>query len=181
MAIHRAAVELIGEHGYDAVTVHLISDRAGVSVRTFFNYFPNKETAVVLHMPPLDESLSEAVRTGPGADGLVVDLAELVVNHIETRIEGAVGLETLMPMIYEIPALLRQHTADVAQIEGRIAELIAQRLTLPADDRRVELIGGAVTAAVLTAIRRWSRNPGQGELSDEIRSCLSLLEPLQRT
>jgi AcrR family transcriptional regulator len=37
------ALELFAEHGYDATTVHQITERAGVAKGTFFNYFDCKE------------------------------------------------------------------------------------------------------------------------------------------
>lgn len=37
------ALELFAEHGYEATTVHLITERAGVAKGTFFNYFECKE------------------------------------------------------------------------------------------------------------------------------------------
>ena len=46
-AIHRAALDLVEESGFDAVTTDQIAGRAGVSPRTFFNYFPTKEAAVL--------------------------------------------------------------------------------------------------------------------------------------
>jgi len=54
--IHEAAWELTRRNGYGATTVDAIVERAGVSRRTFFNYFPSKEDAVLglkpVHMPP---------------------------------------------------------------------------------------------------------------------------------
>lgn len=178
-AIHRAAVELIAAQGYDAVTVPMISERAGVCVRTFFNYFPNKESSVVLPFPSFDPELSAVVRSGPGAKRLMADVADLVINHIEVHTANSVGLTTLLPMICEIPELLRLHTAELAELETQLVELIAQRLRLPADDRRVEVIASAVMATASTAIQRWSRDPEAGSLSDEVRRCVNLLEPLQ--
>ena len=180
-ALHCAAVELILEHGYDAVTVPMISDRAGVSTRTFFNYFPNKETAVVRPFPPLGAELSEVVRTGPGADGLIADLADLVVEHVLRHTGQAFDVAVLMPLVCEIPALLRLHTGELAQLEEQLAELIGARVGLPGADRRVAVVAAAVMSAVHTAVLRWSARPEAGELADEIRCCLTLLEPLQRS
>jgi len=46
-AIHTAAVDLVVDHGLDNVTVAHIAEAAEVSTRTFFNYFPTKEMAIL--------------------------------------------------------------------------------------------------------------------------------------
>ncbi|WP_139651461.1 TetR/AcrR family transcriptional regulator [Raoultibacter phocaeensis] len=46
-AIERAAITLVGERGYAAVTVDDICARVGISQGTFFNYFPTKDAAIV--------------------------------------------------------------------------------------------------------------------------------------
>src|SRR5271156_534622 len=47
-ALTHAAIELFGEIGYEAATVSLIAERADVSERTFFEYFPSKEDVVLV-------------------------------------------------------------------------------------------------------------------------------------
>ena len=47
LAIHAAASELALKHGLADTTVEMIADHAGVSRRTFFNYFASKEDAVL--------------------------------------------------------------------------------------------------------------------------------------
>lgn len=51
-AIHVAAVTLVLRDGLAGATVDAIADRAGVSRRTLFNYFPTKEDAVLATRPP---------------------------------------------------------------------------------------------------------------------------------
>ena len=46
-ALIDAAQQLVAAHGLDAVTVEMISAEAGVSARTFFNYFETKDDAVL--------------------------------------------------------------------------------------------------------------------------------------
>ena len=45
-ALQQAALNLFAEHGYDATTTDEIADLAGVSHRTFFRYFPTKESVL---------------------------------------------------------------------------------------------------------------------------------------
>lgn len=47
VAIENAATTLVLEHGYDEVTVDQICAAADISKRTFFNYVPSKEAAVI--------------------------------------------------------------------------------------------------------------------------------------
>ena len=47
MAMHRAALELVVEHGLAGVTAQRIAERAGVSTRTFFNHWATKESAIL--------------------------------------------------------------------------------------------------------------------------------------
>jgi len=48
-AIREAALELFAAQGYDATTTEEIAGKAGVASRTFFRYFPTKESVLVLH------------------------------------------------------------------------------------------------------------------------------------
>jgi AcrR family transcriptional regulator len=46
-AIYEAAVQVFSENGYAGATTDLIAERAGVSVGTLYQYFPNKQAILV--------------------------------------------------------------------------------------------------------------------------------------
>ncbi|RKQ36871.1 TetR/AcrR family transcriptional regulator [Kocuria tytonis] len=50
--IHQAALDLAGEGGFPETTVDAVAERAGISRRTFFNYYASKEDALLGITPP---------------------------------------------------------------------------------------------------------------------------------
>ena len=57
-ALHEAAALLALERGIEHTTIEAIAGQAGVSARTFYNYFRSKEDAVLgLREPSLDPEL----------------------------------------------------------------------------------------------------------------------------
>lgn len=63
-SIHEAAVDLVKKNGLKQTTTDEIAERAGISARTFFNYFATKEDAVLgLREPRLTPAILEADKT----------------------------------------------------------------------------------------------------------------------
>ena len=65
LTLHQAALELVAERGLDAVSVDDIAARADVSPRTFFNYYPSKDDAVIGIDPDAPGRLAEAFAARP--------------------------------------------------------------------------------------------------------------------
>lgn len=59
--IRRAALELFREQGYSATTVEQIADRADVAKGTVFNYFPRKESLLLILADEMLASLYEVL------------------------------------------------------------------------------------------------------------------------
>ncbi|MGH1371668.1 TetR/AcrR family transcriptional regulator [Planktotalea sp.] len=80
--IQKATLALAMQNGLERVTTDEIAVASGISTRTFFNYYPNKEAAAIGHPPKFSDSGKEALRDGSGL--LAVDIKQLLDRHIET-------------------------------------------------------------------------------------------------
>jgi AcrR family transcriptional regulator len=80
-AIHEAAATRVAERGIDGATVEAVAEAAGVSPRTFFNYFAAKEDAVLgMRAPTLDPALLEGFSLDEDLLGQVSRLLLAVVR-----------------------------------------------------------------------------------------------------
>lgn len=75
--LQQAALELFAEHGYDGVTVKEISDRAGLTERTFFRYFADKREVLFLGNEQFQETFRSAAANSTAGEPLTVVLAGL--------------------------------------------------------------------------------------------------------
>jgi AcrR family transcriptional regulator len=127
-ALAEAAVRLAAEHGVDKVTVEAITAAAGVSVRTFFNYFDTREDAFVLIEADAGARMRQAVLDAPAAlsplealrEAMVSELAEVEQRHELWRLHA----EVLRASPHLLVRSLGAHMAD----ETGLAEAVAARV-----------------------------------------------------
>lgn len=132
-ALAVAAVELVAERGLDAVTVEDIAATAGVSVRTFFNYFASKEDAVVIAYPDHLERTERAIGRFLAQPAEVSTLDALVtVMREEVADVGANPREWLarMTAVKQNPALFHRAVTMNAQQAEPLTAAIARRRRL---------------------------------------------------
>lgn len=157
--IHESVVELSQELGYAHVTVDAISARAGISPRTFFNYFPSKEAAVILD-PPVELRGAHAAQFAEGPERepreLLVELTRALLDQLESDPPDRRSAESVFAIAGANPEVL---TALIAQLDGvraGLSELVARRLPAPADQQVADLIASLAMAAVRSGLETWA-------------------------
>src|SRR5699024_9663967 len=78
--IRVAALDLALERGLENLTVEAISEAADVSPRTFFNYFPSKEDALVTDAAGLGEALAPRIVDRPADESPLHALRAVVTE-----------------------------------------------------------------------------------------------------
>ncbi|WP_156690470.1 TetR/AcrR family transcriptional regulator [Mycobacterium sp. Marseille-P9652] len=156
--IRDAAVRLAGERGFDKVTIEEICAEAGISTRTFFNYFPTKESAIAYGPSDLPPELAEEfIAAGPAPYRVVLaELITLAAHHLRDvppRREQAAGM---LELAKTTPAVLAAFLAELERFQTQLTGIVARRQAMEPDDEIVALIAALALTAVRSGIERWA-------------------------
>lgn len=112
----QAAVELVGERGYDATTLGAIADRAGSARGLVSYYFPGKRQLVQSAVHRLmHRTLQEALEREPHTE--------------DGRERLARAVDAILGLARDRPVLMRQHMAGILLEEGFVQCPEQQRLS----------------------------------------------------
>ena len=156
--IRDAAVRLARERGYDRVTIEEICVEAGISPRTFFNYFPNKESAIAYgpsDIPP--ELVADFVAAGPAPYPVVLaELITLAAHHLRDMPPAREQAADMLQLAKTTPAVLAAFLSDLERFQNQLADMVARRQAMQPDDEIPALISALALTAVRSGLERWS-------------------------
>ncbi|GAA3724665.1 acyl-CoA-like ligand-binding transcription factor [Salinactinospora qingdaonensis] len=168
-ALQQHTIRLVIERGLDNVTVEEITAAAEVSPRTFFNYFPSKEEALVGHHPSVpDEDARQLFVSGGPTGKLVDDLKHYLSQQAEEGTPSPEDLRLRHRLLEQEPQLTPLFLSRFAKVEQAVAEAVAERIGDAPGNVRPQLIAAVGAAALRLAIRRWKGEDSAGSLSDAI-------------
>ncbi|MEU7899263.1 TetR family transcriptional regulator [Nonomuraea sp. NPDC049152] len=164
-ALERAALTLVAERGLAGVTVEDIAEAVDVSSRTFFNYFPSKEDALLGSDPAVEAELRESLAAAPPGVPVLQALRTVLLAEAE-RVQGHREQWLLRLKVFEQnPSLLPRLLAMGAEAERGLAAVVAERIgDHPAAAGYPELVIAVALTAFRVAMLRWSS--ADGELAD---------------
>lgn len=171
-----AACELFLEQGYDSTSVADITQRAGVSRSSFFNYFSSKSDVLWSGLDArIDDALAKLskIQSDAGGEEVRSALADVITEFapdplaLALRNANAMGLED---------ELLRDTGLRHARLAASIADA-ATRTGIGAIT--ADILGAAYAAAVLSSLRVWAeRGAGSGTPEALFHEALSSIHDL---
>ncbi|WP_030438131.1 TetR/AcrR family transcriptional regulator [Actinoplanes subtropicus] len=159
-ALHDAAVRLATEHGLDRITVEAIADEAGVSRRTFSNYFGSKEEALMYGDSRRIRGLIEAVRARPTAESPWAALTAAAATFNGELGELDARRVAQSRLLRSHPTLIAAQVQTFAGVERELAAEVAGRMA-EADPRgiRARMTAAAFLAALRVSFNMWLDAP----------------------
>lgn len=181
-ALRAAALQLALDHGPENVRVDDIATAAGVSPRTYNNYFSSREQAIVSAVTAERElRVATAVVARPAR----VRLSDAVIDAVVDQYADSAGLAPdVLLMITTSPALQSTYAESVAMAGDALAEAIMER-TGGTDRLTAQVLAASVGAAAKLALINWLGGPppengfvvASGSLADRMRAALTPLAP----
>jgi AcrR family transcriptional regulator len=173
-ALRDAALALVAERGFAHVTIEDITEAVDIAPRTFFNYFPSKESAVIGADPQqieqMRQSLIERPETETALEALRAVLVEFAVTKAEELDDLGEGREAWFQRLCIVRAdrdLRGAYVAHITEVERGLVEALAERLGKdPTHDPYPALVAATVFAAARVAAFYWSANGGLGALEE---------------
>jgi AcrR family transcriptional regulator len=152
--LREAAPRLALERGPDNVRVDDIADAAGVSPRTYNNYFSSREQAIVTAVTAERESrVAAAVAARPADIGLADAVVDAIVEQYTDPDEDA---RDPLLLITTRPALRDAFVDAATTIKPPLTDAIASRPG-DTDDYTAHVLAASVAAAIHIALERWMR------------------------
>jgi AcrR family transcriptional regulator len=175
-ALARAALEQAAARGVDQITIDEIADAADVSVRTFFNYFPSKEAAIVAWDRERMAVLHAQLRERPAEEAPLESLRVVLRGAVDEYNEDTETRLLRNRVVQENPSLLPHHLAALGELERGFTEAVAARLGVDPD---TDLYPTVVVAAAVTAMRlsftRWEAGGRAAPLATVLDDAFAVL------
>lgn len=179
-AIQAAALELFLERGYDDTTIDEIAERAGVSARTFYRYFPVKED-VLEFVPSCIVDVLAGTFAPRAARGRIASALRVVVLGLANSFEAERDLLFARAAVIEAtPSVARRLQSNHSAIAGDAVVSVERLLESHGhnvDSLQLQQLFAGFNAALAIAMQRWCSERGAVPLPELWSETVDLFAP----
>lgn len=169
-----AAFRQAKESGLGSVRIPQVAEAAGVSTRTFNNYFTSKEQAIAWLAGQHAGGMAVALAERPTGEPIGAALVEAVLSQYRPPQEDGLPpdfLRDFRALVATEPALHGEYLRAVAAAERDLGDAIEKRVP-SLGTLRAYVLAGMITGAERAAVRYWMRDR-TGRLADTVREALT--------
>jgi AcrR family transcriptional regulator len=174
-ALRDAALKLFAKHGYDATTIEEIAEKAGVSTRTFFRYFPTKDDVLYHGERDWLQTVIDAYPDQPTSlndlDAMRVTLETLAPRLGKSRR----SLDLYQRAVESSPTLRGSEQDHQRESTEVLAQAIAVRRGQPRPDEACVLLASVALLTYRRALDIWLNGSGSANLATVITKEFKLL------
>jgi AcrR family transcriptional regulator len=160
-ALLEAALDLFSTNGYNETMTHQIAESAGVSPRTFFRYFPTKESVLFFGEFDFIDAVKGVYLAQPEGvsdfEALANSFALLAPGLNRIRQRYAQYQEAIASSLVLMGRERKNHAANAETV----AEAIAKRRGLAAPDDECRLLASVGMLLVERALNQWLVTPNR--------------------
>jgi AcrR family transcriptional regulator len=173
LEVEAVALGLFEARGFGEVTVDDIAEEAGISVRTFYRYFPTKEDVLQSRIDQRAATLRAALAARPADEPALQALRIAYAQAVST--EDAELRRRWTSVVAATPNVLKGVLGGILLKTQRvIAEFFAARFDVPSDSLGPTMLAAAAQGVVQAAQTHWFINGG--DLARTISDGLEMLE-----
>jgi AcrR family transcriptional regulator len=176
--LQEAALELYGDPGYDKVTVAKISERAGLTRRTFFRYFSDKREVLFFGAEKLEAFVAEGVLAAP--TGMpVLEVVATALAAVTRRSDEDPAFADFARRRHELirtyAELRERELGKLAALAAAAAAALQRRgVAKPA----ATLAAETGVAAFKVGFERWVDDPKRRKMGHHVREAMRGLSAL---
>jgi len=155
-AISEATIQVLLTHGAERLTTTRVAARAGVSVGTLYQYYPNKQSLLFAIFEDHMDKVSRAVETAC-ADACYKPMSEMISRVVEAFVDIKKQRADISIALYKVapdvggPALVKQTGQRLRKaIEAML--LTAPDLKLSPDRFAIDMMLSAMSGAMRSAL-----------------------------
>jgi len=174
-ALREAALELFASQGFDDTTTEEIAERAGVSVRTFFRYFPTKELVLFFGRYDFVQAFTVGYLSQPDTMSDVDALCASFIAAAPGLTDRRKALLLYEKAVESSPTLRGREQDRQREDVATIAAAIAQRRGLADPDERCALLAAIGLLTYRRSLGRWLAGPARGDFAEAVAEEFALL------
>ncbi|BCL27429.1 TetR family transcriptional regulator [Streptomyces aurantiacus] len=167
-------MELFEEQGFEKTSAVQIAQRARVTTRTFFRYFPDKEEVLLADADAdaVKETLVQHLLQKPDVTDTLQAVTRTLADFDWEKLGPRQILRQRDAMIASDPRLLERELIKQQQLTDALRDVLCRRGTAP---DIAELAANTGSQVFRTAYRKWLEDNNDGDLTTITENVMSLL------